>query len=606
MKHSLYLFIIVFVLVAAGCHGDKKAVRHLSNLGNTPYQEDTILVTYGTDPDRALMLLDSAVLLGNVNDYHAQMCRAIIFSKALVKKNLDSALVICNDLLKHDSTLSNQDNYEMLVDLLINISRNKSDNNEYLRWSLEKAKICCEHGEETELLRTEAEIGLIMCQIGREEEGMAKLDKAISQLDRPGSVDRMDAFIIAVKRKITILNKQGRPDEVIPLANRVLDRLKHYEQHVKDYAEDSYRLSWSDNPSDRDRYIDFSRAQANGFLAAAYAKTGDKAKARECLARFNQSGYGQTFSARTMIVPAQMALNMYDEVTATYDKQEQCMGNDTLNDAYATLLHNRALIAHQKGRTADAFDLINRYASLIKTSSEEKHITMAHNFAARYHDQEQKLMIQEKENALFRSNIRTVTAIVLSLLILVFAIIAMRQRKILAMKNKVLVQQISNAIEYKKKYEALLQSPEETEASVSVEVPLQSKPVEHELQSVDQLTDSELYQMLCDVIKRDFLYLDPNFDRQKIVDMFHLSTRRVGSAFSQGSDFSNMSDFIRNCRLEYSCALLVNHPELTIKEVASKSGFTYASTYSTDFKNHFTVTPSRYRELRLEKKRASQ
>ncbi len=597
---------MVFVLVAAGCHGDKKAVSHLANLGNTPYQEDTILVTYATDPDRALLLLDSAVLLGNVSDYHGQMCRATIFSKSLAKKNLDSALIICNDLLKHDSTLANPDHYEMIIDLLINISRTKSDNNEYLRWSLEKAKICREQGDETELLRTEAEIGMIMCQIGREEEGMDKLDNAISQLDEPGSVDRMDAFIIAVKRKITILNNQERPDEVIPLAQRVLNRLKHYERNVKAYAEDSYRLSWSDNPCDRDRYIDFSRAQANGFLAAAYAKTGDKAKARECLARFNQSDYGQTFSARTMIVPAQMALNMYDEVTATYDKLEQRMGNDTLNDAYATMLYDRALIAQQKGRSADAFDLINRYASLIKTLSKEKHITMAHNSAARYHDQEQKLMIQKKENALLRSNMRTTAVTVLLLLILAFASVAMRQRRILARKNRVLVQQISDAIQFKEKYEALALSQEKTVTSVPVNEPVQGEPTKHESQLVDQMTDRELNKFLCDVIKREFLYLDPNFDRQKIVDMFHLSTRRVGSAFSQGSDFSNMSDFIRNCRLEYSCALLINHPELTIKEVASKSGFTYASTYSTDFKNHYTVTPSRYRELRLGGEPASQ
>lgn len=94
---------------------------------------------------------------------------------------------------------------------------------------------------------------------------MSKIDEAIRQLDAPGSIDRMDAFIIAVKRKITVLNDQGRHAEVIPLAQRILDRLDHYEQHAKDYAEDSYRLSWSDKPADRDRYIDFSRAQYKWF-----------------------------------------------------------------------------------------------------------------------------------------------------------------------------------------------------------------------------------------------------------------------------------------------------------------------------------------------------
>ena len=71
----------------------------------------------------------------------------------------------------------------------------------------------------------------------------------------------------------------------------------------------------------------------------------------------------------------------------------------------------------------------------------------------------------------------------------------------------------------------------------------------------------------------------------------------MGAAFSQGSEFSSLSDFIRDCRLEYSCHLLTEHPELSIKEVAAQSGFQYASTYSTDFKNKYTMTPSEYREL---------
>ena len=89
----------------------------------------------------------------------------------------------------------------------------------------------------------------------------------------------MDAFIIAVKRKINALNDLGRYAEVIPLAQRILDRLDHYEQHTKDYAEDSYRLSWSDHPNDRDRYLDFSRAQAWGFMAQAHACLSEKGKA---------------------------------------------------------------------------------------------------------------------------------------------------------------------------------------------------------------------------------------------------------------------------------------------------------------------------------------
>ncbi len=340
MRNVLQVLLIVSILVFASC-GRNNTARHIRNLGETPYQEDSVLVAYGYHPNRALILLDSALLLGNINDYRGQFIRAKIYSKSLLKQRQDSAILICEQLLHHDSVVNAPHEQENIFDLLMITSRTKTDFEGYIKWATQKVEVCRLQGEETEQWRTEAEIGMVMAHLGQPEEGVVKIDEAIRQLDTPGSIDRMDAFIIAVKRKITVLNEQGRYVEVIPLAQRILDRLDHYEQHAMDYAEDSYRLSWSDSPADRDRYIDFSRAQANGFLAGAYAMTGDTPHARECLSRFNQSGYGHSFGARRMIIPAQMALGMYDEAMATSDEIVYRMGNDTINDDYAVILRCR-------------------------------------------------------------------------------------------------------------------------------------------------------------------------------------------------------------------------------------------------------------------------
>ena len=92
MNKTLF-FIIGVVLLLASCEGGK-SVRHIAHLGNTPYQQDTILVTYATNPERALVLLDSALLLGNIGDYRAQFIRAKIFSKSLKEQRQDSAISI--------------------------------------------------------------------------------------------------------------------------------------------------------------------------------------------------------------------------------------------------------------------------------------------------------------------------------------------------------------------------------------------------------------------------------------------------------------------------------------------------------------------------------
>ena len=334
MRNVLQVLQLVLILTFISC-GKNNSVRHIPNLGDTPYQADSVLVTYAHHPDRALVMLDSALLLGNINEYRAQFIRAKIYSKSLLKQRQDSAILICEQLLQHDSVINAPHDQENILDLLMVTSRTKTDFEGYIKWATQKAEVCRLQGEETEQWRTEAEIGMVMAHLGQ-------------------------PFIIAVKRKITVLNEQGRYAEVIPLAQRILDRLEHYEQHAMDYAEDSYRLSWSDKPTDRDRYIDFSRAQANGFLAGAYAMTGDAAQARECLSRFDQSGYGHSFSARRMIIPAQMALGMYDEAMVTSDEIVRRMGSDTINDDYAVILRDRAIVARAKGHVAEAYNLMNR------------------------------------------------------------------------------------------------------------------------------------------------------------------------------------------------------------------------------------------------------
>jgi len=224
MKQIVHLIYICAVLLLTGC-GDGKSVRQLPHLGNTPYQQDTIQVTYATNPERALTLLDSALLLGNISEYRGQVIRARIYSKSLVEQRQDSAILICKELLGHDSVRNDPAEQENILDLLIATSRAKPDYEQYIHWATQKAELCQQQGQETERWRSEADVGFEMTRLGQENEGLAKLDEAISHLDSPGSIDRMDAFIVAVKRKINALNAQRRYEEVIPLAQRILQGL---------------------------------------------------------------------------------------------------------------------------------------------------------------------------------------------------------------------------------------------------------------------------------------------------------------------------------------------------------------------------------------------
>ena len=577
MRNVLQVLLLVLILVFASC-GRNNSARHIPNLGDTPYQVDSVLVAYGYHPNRALVMLDSALLLGNINEYRAKFIRAKIYSKSLLKQRQDSAILICEQLLQHDSVIHAPQERENILDLLMITSRTKVDFEGYVKWATQKAEVCRLQGEETEQWRTEAEIGMVMAHLGQPEEGMEKIDEAIRQLDEPGSIDRMDAFIIAVKRKITVLNDQGRYAEVIPLAQRILDRLVHYEQHASAYAEDSYRLSWSDSPADRDRYIDFSRAQANGFLAGAYAMTGDTPHARECLSRFNQSGYGHSLGGRRMIIPAQMALGMYDEAMATSDEVVYRMGRDTINDDYAVILRDRAIVARAKGHVGEAYNLMNRHANLVKVLSDSLHASEAHDYAARYHAQEQELKIQEAQTA---SRIKSIIIGVILLLFVIagaFSFYYRHQRLVINEKNRALVRMINGT--------PFVAPVDEIEGA----------------EDTDEVSDSEepedtsaLFEIIDTTIRTEHLYANVSLQRQDVCTRFCITRHTLNNLLAQHVGSSSFPQYINNIRMEEALPLLRDNASMTIAAIATAVGFTPAN-FREQFKRQYGVTPQEYRQ----------
>ena len=583
MKQTRHLLLCI-LLTMAGC-GENKSVRHLSHIGDTPYQQDSILVAYATDPERALALLDSALLLGNVSDYRGQFIRAKIFCKSLVENRQDSAIAICKALLNHDSVRNEPIEKENVLDMLIATSRAKADYEQYLHWATLKAELCQQQGEEIERWRTEADIGLVMTHLKQVDEGLKKLDDAISHLDSPGSIDRMDAFIIAVKRKINALNDLGHYAEVIPLAQHILDRLDHYEQHTKEYAEDSYRLSWSDHPNDRDRYLDFSRAQTWGFMAQAHAMTNEKEKAQEYLALFDKTGYGQTFAAHRMIAPAQMALGMYDEALATYTEIERRMGADTLNEDYAIILRNRAIAANAKGHIAEAYNYQTRFANLTKVVSDSLHRSEAHDYAARYHAQEQQLQIQEKEAEAERSHIVSLAIAVIALLALAFALYFFHQKRIVSEKNHALVRMINGTLpDSVDEMDTLEESDEETNDDNSVTDAVS-----------DDRSNADLFAAIDATIRSERLYANVTLQRQDVCDRFGIRRHTLNSLLSTYSKGQSFTQYVNAIRMEKAVSLLRDSPDMTLTAIAAAVGFTPANLRD-KFKRLYGMTPAEYRQ----------
>jgi AraC-like DNA-binding protein len=310
-------------------------------------------------------------------------------------------------------------------------------------------------------------------------------------------------------------------------------------------------------------------------MATAYSHTKNHPKgeesrylsvAKKYLSLFDNSGYGKTFSARRMITPSQMALGMYDEALATYDEVERRMAADTLNEDYAIILRSRAIAACEKKNYAEAYYYQTRNADLSKILSDSLIKGKAHDYAARYHAQEQQLEIQEKQAEAKRSHIISLAVAAIALLAVAFAVYFFRQKRIVSEKNRVLVRLINEQ-----------QMPESAQP-----VPADS-------------SEPSIFNDIDQKIRNEHLYKNVNLQRQDVCDRFGISRHNLNDLLAEHADGLSFPQYINSIRLEEALHLLRDEPTKTISAIAAEVGFTPANLRE-QFKRKYGVTPGEYRQ----------
>lgn len=312
-RHTLILCIVAAIIT--GCTGkNPQTSKDRSQAQDTAYTQEAAMKVYDYDPVRALRIVDSAVIVGNMSDWQADKNRARIYSQTRLRERLDSlmhwpadarldsARAIGERLLRHDSVRNRLEEQQDVLEILAYTARLQEDSLTWLQRSRQLVEVCRRQGAETEALRNEAEVGAALCRMGQPDAGMAKLDSVIDklQLENPFRFNELDALVIALKRKIGVMTATGQAAEILPLARRIVTVLDDYEQHPDRYHDGTYREPTADR---REDYIRFYRTLAENFIATAYAdlgKSGDMqatferleniiidAETREHLARYH-------------------------------------------------------------------------------------------------------------------------------------------------------------------------------------------------------------------------------------------------------------------------------------------------------------------------------
>ena len=271
------------MMMVVGCTSGN-GTKHEQQSTDSTYTEQAAMAVYDYDPVRALRIVDSAVIVGNISEVRADFLRSRIFSWSIMGQTIDSLLhgpegirfdsarVIGERLLTHDSIRENLPLQQDVLEILVGAARQHKDTLLWLQRAQQLVEVCHRQGDnaEPEALRTEAEVGAALCRMGQCEQGMARLDSvlAIFESHERRQFNWLDAYVVTSKRKLREMSDAGKDLEALPLALRVIERLDDYEQHPQDYHDDTYREPKDD--TERSDYIRFYRSQIQAFITAVH------------------------------------------------------------------------------------------------------------------------------------------------------------------------------------------------------------------------------------------------------------------------------------------------------------------------------------------------
>ena len=98
--NSWIALLLCAILALGGCaKGSKRPSNHIPQASDTLYTARAAMLIYGSDPERALTIIDSALIVGNVDAFEADYLRAKVYAHSPADPRYDEAIALCEDLL---------------------------------------------------------------------------------------------------------------------------------------------------------------------------------------------------------------------------------------------------------------------------------------------------------------------------------------------------------------------------------------------------------------------------------------------------------------------------------------------------------------------------
>ena len=355
---------------------------------------------------------------------------------------------------------------------------------------------------------------------------------------------------------------------------------------------DSLLAVYEAQPKAIDKEVKTFRALVLLHRAQVCQMQGKEAEAARYYEQYKSTDYGSSLEGRINGCDYLVEAHRYAEAADHYTQLDRFIKEWGYEYDLETISNNllpKLRSNYYAGRQDSALHVAMQIAEVYDSALVQQKQRDAAEMATIYDVQGKERQIVEQ-----RAGKRLFTAIsiavgILALLILAFAVYVFRQWRATKEKNRILANQIAEAVEYREKLreQKKIQAAADSTAGAGLII-----------SDFTTLTDEQLFLCLRDLIENERLFLQPDFGRQTLIDRTGLSKDCIGAAFAQGSDNNSLPAYVRELRLDYAIRLMNDQPDIAVEQVSQASGFTSADTFTRNFRAKYGMTPTAYKQTK--------
>ena len=116
-----------------------------------------------------------------------------------------------------------------------------------------------------------------------------------------------------------------------------------------------------------------------------------------------------------------------------------------------------------------------------------------------------------------------------------------------------------------------------------------------------QIRNGKLFAALKELMKNESVYTQTDVDRKVIAEMLNTNERYLFESIKENAGLS-FAEYINTLRLNFAKELLMDSSNLTIEDIAIRSGFGSRATFHRQFREKYKLSPAEFRKVALREK----